>query len=1364
MATLNSPGVSVSVIDESFYLPAAPGTVPLLIVASQANKMNSAGTGIAPGTLAANAGRVYLLTSQQDLGNTFGIPYFQTDAENNPINASEVNEYGLQAAYSFLGVSNRAYVVRANVDTKQLIGNANIPTSSPNDGAYWFDIADTNFGIFQWNSAVATTSGGQTFTNQGSINNLSYITSTLLMDGSYTPLSSFGALGDYALTGNSASTDTVRIIKLWFKKYQTDTAAGTWVEVGSPSWIKSWATITATTTTSSWSAAAVSLTINGTTNIGASSTSPSTLATAINGASITGVTAAVINGYLQIYSNGTTTGSGSAVAGAIAISGTGLTTLGLTAGTYNPPAFQMSPHFSVPAYSNYGPVSGGNGYTPTSGYPTGSVWIKTTSVNLGANYFVKKYNAATSSWITQATQLFPNGHSALATLDPTGGGINLPLGTIYAKYNDSEAGTTTGLTNSGGYFRTKLYTRTGVGATTITSIPIANSTFYTGGGIATASATGIIGSGTGTGAGTVFTPTGTVTGTYTAGMVLTGTGVTSSPATSILTVNSATFTATFPNNTLSGVTITGTGGQFQCTTTTLYTGMQVTISGTYGGTGSISGYSSPTTYVISATNGTTTFTLTTIGGAAIVSTAGTPTGITYTLSNVISLTVSAGTVSVGQVLTGGGVTAGSYIRALGSGTGGTGTYLLNQTATGTPTGAISYTVNQSQTVASTLITGTATSETYSFTIQESQTGSTSLTSPITVTFSATGNATSDANAFLTAFQSVVTDSNITATLGGTSTSPTIVISHLAGGDIRFADGTNTPLATLFSLTTTANWYSGPTGTGYIASLWSGASFASSSVTSPTNTPANGTLWYNNSLINFDIMINNGSAWVGYKDTTAAAMLQAVGGGSTDPNGPIVSATQPTVQSSASVNPNQALANGDIWINTSNLEDFPNINVYNYQTKLWVRVNNQDHTSSAGIVFADARWNADGGVTLGDAPSSIASLLTSNFVDFDCVSPALYPKGTLLFNTRRSDFNVKQYEVGYVNTQTYNTMYQNTLMTNYYTNRWVTAAPNNTHGVAQLGRFAQRAVVLKALEATIQSNTNIRQPDTVIYNLLACPGYLEAASALVALNTDNGQTAFIIHDAPARLTPDATTLSNWGNNTGGAAIDGEDGLIFTDPYSAVYYPWGYTSDLMGNNIVVPPSHIMLRTIALSDNVSYPWFAPAGVRRGGVTNASSVGYVDKQTGEFRTVALNTGQRDTMASIHVNPITYIAGTGLVVYGQKTRQLVASSLDRINVARLVCYLRYQLNQLAKPYIFEPNDKITRTQIKNEVDKLMIELTAERALYDFLVVCDTSNNTPSRIDKNELHVDIAIEPVKAVEFIYIPLRLENTGAIASLS
>jgi phage tail sheath protein FI len=96
------------------------------------------------------------------------------------------------------------------------------------------------------------------------------------------------------------------------------------------------------------------------------------------------------------------------------------------------------------------------------------------------------------------------------------------------------------------------------------------------------------------------------------------------------------------------------------------------------------------------------------------------------------------------------------------------------------------------------------------------------------------------------------------------------------------------------------------------------------------------------------------------------------------------------------------------------------------------------------------------------------------------------------------------------------------------------------------------------------------------------------------------------------------------------------------------------------------------------------------------------------------------------------------------------------------VCYLRRQLSLLVKPFLFEPNDKITRNEIKAAADSFLLELVGKRALYDYLVVCDESNNTPTRVDRSELWLDIAVEPVKAVEFIYIPLRLKNTGDITA--
>jgi phage tail sheath protein FI len=130
-------------------------------------------------------------------------------------------------------------------------------------------------------------------------------------------------------------------------------------------------------------------------------------------------------------------------------------------------------------------------------------------------------------------------------------------------------------------------------------------------------------------------------------------------------------------------------------------------------------------------------------------------------------------------------------------------------------------------------------------------------------------------------------------------------------------------------------------------------------------------------------------------------------------------------------------------------------------------------------------------------------------------------------------------------------------------------------------------------------------------------------------------------------------------------------------------------------------------------------------------------------------------------INPITFIPGVGITNFGNKTTTSITSALDRINVARLVAFLRGRLEEIGKLYLFEPNDDITRAEMTNTCNSLMIDLVAKRGIYDYLVVCDLSNNTPARIDRNELWVDIAIEPVKAVEFIYIPLRIKNTGEIS---
>jgi hypothetical protein len=367
----------------------------------------------------------------------------------------------------------------------------------------------------------------------------------------------------------------------------------------------------------------------------------------------------------------------------------------------------------------------------------------------------------------------------------------------------------------------------------------------------------------------------------------------------------------------------------------------------------------------------------------------------------------------------------------------------------------------------------------------------------------------------------------------------------------------------------------------------------------------------------------------------------------------------------------------------------------------------------------------------------------------------------LWNTRRSGFNVKKYVSGYINKSALNTRSGNASMTGYNADRWVSQNAVAADGGPQFGRLSQRAQVVEAMKALIDTNQSIRDNDTLGFNLMATPGYPEAIQNMVGLNTDRGITAFVVGDTPFRLAPTGTALNAWGLNTAEALDNGDNGATSYDEYMAMYYPSGYTNDNTGNNIVVPASHMMLRTIINSDAKSYPWFAPAGTRRGGVDNATAVGYINSE-GEFKSTALPQNLRDVLDDVKINPIATLTGVGVLAYGQRTRAKNASALDRINVARLVCYLRKQLDVLARPFLFEPNDAQTRREIKAAAESLMLELVGQRALYDYVIVCDETNNTPSRIDRNELYVDIAIEPVKAIEYIYIPLRLKNTGDIAA--
>lgn len=299
--------------------------------------------------------------------------------------------------------------------------------------------------------------------------------------------------------------------------------------------------------------------------------------------------------------------------------------------------------------------------------------------------------------------------------------------------------------------------------------------------------------------------------------------------------------------------------------------------------------------------------------------------------------------------------------------------------------------------------------------------------------------------------------------------------------------------------------------------------------------------------------------------------------------------------------------------------------------------------------------------------------------------------------------------------------------------------------------ARRVAVVVALQASINSNTEIRS-EVYEYNLILCPGFPEVSDELINLCVDIDEEAMVISDTPTHLDPDQTAV--WAATS----------ARVTNNNIAYYYPPALASNLDGKNVFVTASGTALRTITYSDSVSEVWFAPAGTRRGQVTGISQVGYVTGTLGTATTfveAALNLGQRNNLYKYftNINPIVFFPGRGTILWGQKTSASDASALDRINVVRLVQYTKRQLRKNTMSFVFEPNDQLTRDNLKAAVDSFLGDLIVKRGLYDFASICDDSNNTPDRIDRNELYIDIALKPVKAAEFIYIPIRIVATGA-----
>ena len=1197
---LTSPGVEVTIIDQSQYLPAAGAGTPLVVFATAQNKSNPSGTGVAQGTTAANAGKLYQITSQKDLVDFYGTPFFYSTTNGTPIQGYELNEYGLLAAYSALGITNRIYCLRADIDLSAYVGAVGRPTGAPEDGLYWLDSTTSTWGIYQF-SATANQGRGA-FSYKTPI----LISSASQLDGDQ-PSDTIGNVGDYAVV---TIAPLVPINQQYFFKGFDNS----WHSLGSSGWAGQWPTIQGSVSNPTLNAGDVfRLNINGQTGFNVQvPTSPDNtvygVANVINDLAANYVEADVSSGKLVIYSK--TPNPGNTYIGVSNITGSPLSGLGIPLKNYFSPLVAYGTSAQQPLWTS----------SQTAPHPTGSVWIKMGSSGNGQLPVMSQYNATTGAWVTKNVTLALNDWTATSRLDATGGSL-IPVGTLYGQYN-----------YNAGYNN------------------IATPTYYR---VRTATGPTIV---TGNTTPTTFVPNFSLA----AANIYVQVSVPSSS-----TLSSTYIVSVNTGSTVSQFITAWTAANIPYTTIGTNTDGEIVITHTEGGEIMMNDYIRSTGIYQGFSSG-------------LIAQAGFVAGENCRYSSPMSQSyLSLATTNVSSPATSGnGVTVNVTISG--------GVYMLTGTGVGGNAG--------------------------------------------------TGYVIGDL---------VLVDGALLGGVSGTNDLTLVVTSIGTGGAVTGVS---------YSVGNASNDY------GVLLSNWGFLTNYRVNEGAPVALPPNNTPWYWSVADQVDIMVQANGQWNGYRNINydSSGQPQPDGVNATDPNGPIISATEPTTQSDGT-----DLVYGDLWIDTSDLEMYPVISRWeNVNDKdMWVLIDNSNQTSPTGVLFADARWAGSGTVNVADDPiPTIKSLLTSDYLDLDAPNADLYPEGMLLFNTRRSGYNVKEYKENYFNSLSFP---DQTLPLETAT--WLSVSGLESNGAAYMGRKAQRQMVVKALRSVIDTNTEIRDEDN-FFTLMATPNYPELQPNMVVLNADRGETAYILGDTPMRLPADATAIQAWATNAAGATSTGEDGCVTRNTYLGLFYPSGIAPDLSGNLVAVPPSHMMLRTFLRNDQIAYPWFAAAGTRRGNIDNATNIGYLDSTTGEFVTIKNRIGLRDVLYINFINPLTFFTGVGLLNYGNKTSYNSSSALDRTNVARLIAYVRRQLTLATRPFVFEPNDALTRNQVAGVVQTLMVDLVAKRGIYDYLVICDESNNTPARIDRNELWVDVALEPVKAAEFIYIPVRVLNTGEVAALA
>ena len=268
-------------------------------------------------------------------------------------------------------------------------------------------------------------------------------------------------------------------------------------------------------------------------------------------------------------------------------------------------------------------------------------------------------------------------------------------------------------------------------------------------------------------------------------------------------------------------------------------------------------------------------------------------------------------------------------------------------------------------------------------------------------------------------------------------------------------------------------------------------------------------------------------------------------------------------------------------------------------------------------------------------------------------------------------------------------------------------------------------------------TLLSNKDEYQFNVLLAPGAgldTAAASDMVSCAEGRGD-AIAILDASRY----GQTITQAVTNAAGQSSN----------YGATYWPWVQLfSSNLGKTVWCPPSTVIGGVLAFNDQVGAEWFAPAGLNRGGIP---SVVRAERR--------LSQTDRDTLYTGNVNPLATFPGTGVCVWGQKTLQRKPTSLDRVNVRRLLIALKDFIGGVARNLVFEQNTTVTRNRFLSQVNPYLESVVQRQGLYAYKVVMDDTNNTPDVIDRNQLVGQIYIQPTKTAEFIILNFNLTPTGA-----